>query len=72
MADSAKRRTRVGCHLLVGARVSVAGDYFYANLPVDQRIYGSVTEAINQAGKVRVKWDVDSTILSSSRGSHTI
>lgn len=65
MADSAKRRTRhVGCHLQSGARVSVAGDYFYANCPTEPRIFGSVTEAINQAGKVRVRWDVDNTISS--------
>ena len=38
---------------------TVAGDFFFADQPVVPRITGVVQEAINKAGKVKVKWDED-------------
>ena len=65
MADLVKKRCRnVATHLQIGTPVSVAGDFFFADQPVVPRITGVVQEAINKAGKVKVKWDEDNTISS--------
>ena len=59
MADLVKKRCRnVATHLQIGTPVSVAGDFFFADQPVIPRITGVVQEAINKAGKVKVKWDI--------------
>ena len=58
MADTVKQRSRfVGQHLQPGTPVSVTGNYFYPDLPVEPRITGVVLKSINVAGKVKVKWD---------------
>ena len=65
MADLVKKRCRnVATDLQIGTPVSVAGDFFFADQPVVPRITGVVQEAINKAGKVKVKWDEDNTISS--------
>ena len=63
MAEADKQRCRdtIPNHLHVGLEVSMAGDFFDINAPIEDRIPGVIVEPITTAGTVKVRWKIDQT-----------